>query len=419
MSREQLGTMSVGVALAWCCATCAAAPPGPGFHAGVRVSAPTRLDWTFVVTNRSLARVPEGWLPDYDSKKQTYDLSVPARKSNKTPLPLILYLSPDKDSGSGKAFARLAQTRGFLYAAPINAGNDCPSRQRVRIVLDVLDNVRRQFPVDPDRTYIAGFSGGGRIACAIAFALPELFGGVIPVCAGGFPREESWLRQRVVERLSVALVTGQTDFNRGEVERLRGPFLKDVGVRTRVWTVPDLGHQVPGEKVIGEAVRWLEDGLAGRQALARKYPASRLLCTNDVSREALARALLAEGRKRVQRKETLYSGLTQIKGVMQRWPDLEAGKEAQTLLEEFEAKKDRPWEADDLAEQRLYLAAQARALDRYASGPLDKQYVKMRETWLRQAVELWRKVLADSADSPAGKEAKKRIAELEKLLFKE
>jgi pimeloyl-ACP methyl ester carboxylesterase len=380
------------------------------------VAAPTRLDWTFVLTNRSLAEIPEGWLPGYDSKKQTYDLSVPARTSAKTPLPLILYLSPGRDGGSGKALARLAQSSGSLYAAPLNAGNDCPSRQRVRIVLDVLDDVRRQFPVDPDRTYIAGFSGGGRIACAIAFALPELFGGLIPVCAGGFPRDESWLRQRVAERLSLALITGQTDFNRGEVERLRGPFLKDVGVRARVWTVAGMGHQVPGEKVLGEAVRWLDEGLAKRQALARKYPASRLASTDNASREFQAKALLAEGRKRIGAKESQYAGLMQVKGVMQRWPELDASKEAQKLLEEFEGKKEKPWEADDLAEQRLYLAAQARALDCYASGPLDKQYVKMRETWLRQAIELWQKVLVDSPESTAGKEAKKRIAELEKLL---
>jgi poly(3-hydroxybutyrate) depolymerase len=305
MSKRRIGAVSGGIVLAWCCATGAAAPPGPGFHGPVRVSAPTRLDWTFVLTNRSLARIPEGWLPDYDSKKQTYDISVPARRNTKMSLPLILYLSPGRDTGSGKAFARVAQARGFLYAAPLNAGNDCPSRQRVRIILDVFDDIRRQFPVDPDRTYIAGFSGGGRIASAIAFALPEFFGGVIPVCAGGFPRDEPWLRQRVVERLSVALLTGQTDFNRGEVERLRGPFLKDVGVRTRVWTVTGLGHQVPGEKVLGEVVSWLEDGLAKRQALARKYPASRLSGSDDVSREALAKALLAEGRKRVQEKGTL------------------------------------------------------------------------------------------------------------------
>jgi pimeloyl-ACP methyl ester carboxylesterase len=419
MPTGRIGGGCLGLALIFFCAQVHAATPGPGTHSAVKVSAPTRLDWTFVVTNRSLARVPENWLPDYDSIKQTYELYVPSRKSAKSLLPLVLFLSPGNDGGTGKSFARLAQARGWLYAAPANAGNDCPPRRRIRIILDVLDDLRRHFPVDPDRTYITGFSGGGRIAGAIAFALPELFGGIIPVCAGGFPRDESWLRQRVVERLSVALVTGATDFNRGEVERLRGPFLKDVGVRTRVWTVAGMGHAMPDEKNLTGPVNWLEEGLAKRRALAVKYPSARLLASDDVSRSALAKALIVEGRKRLKTKGTLYAGLMQIKGVMERWPDLEVGKEAQKLLEEYDEKPEKPWEADDLAEQRQYLAAQARALDRYACGPLDKQYVKMRDTWLRQAVQLWQKVLADSQEGSAGKEAKKRIGELEKLLEKE
>jgi hypothetical protein len=392
-----------------------AAPPGPGFHARVSVSAETRLDWTFVLTNRSLTTIPAGWLPDYDSTKQTYELYVPPRKPSKARLPLILYLSPGKDAGSGKALERLCRSRGFLYAAPHNAGNDCPGPRRVRIVLDVLDDVRRHFPVDADRTYIGGFSGGGRIACAVAFTLPEAFGGVLPICASGDLRTESWLRQRVVERLSVALVTGEKDFNRGEVERLRSPYLKDVGVRARVWTAAGAGHQVPSEKVLGEALRWLEEGLKKRQDLAKKHPASRLP-PDGGSREELAKALLAEGKKRLGMKGAAYVGLMQVKGVHQRWPDLEAAKEAEKLLLDYDAKADKPWEADDLAEQRLFLAAQARALDRYASGPLDPQYAKMRPDMLRQAVKLWQQVLADSPDSPAGKEARKRIPELEKLL---
>ena len=35
---------------------------------------------------------------------------------------------------------------------------------------------------------------------------------------------------------------------------------------------------------------------------------------------------------------------------------------------------------------------------------------------LRQAVKMWRQVADDQPDAPAGKEAKKRIAELEKEL---
>jgi pimeloyl-ACP methyl ester carboxylesterase len=419
MRRGFLVLMGVGVmvlgwgSLAW------GAPAIPGFHPGVKVSAPTRLDWTFVLSTQSLTTLPQQWqLEDYDSTKQTYDLFVPRRRNPKAPMPLILFLSPGDDSGSGKRFEKVCQTSGWFYAAPLKAGNSCPSPRRVRIILDVLDDLRKHYPIDPDRTYITGFSGGGRVACAIAFALPELFGGVIPVCAGGDLREESWLRRRVADRLGVALVTGVTDFNRGEVERLRASYLKDVGVRTRVWTVAGMGHQVPDERVLADAVRWLEETLLRRQKMAVRYPAARLRPADDATREARAKALLAEGKARMKDKQ-LYPGLMLVQGVMKRFPDLEAGKEARTLLEEYEGKKEKPWEKDDLAEQRLFLVARARALDRYASGPLDARYAKMRTGMVRQAIELWNKVLADSPDSPAGKEAKKRIPVLEKLLAKE
>jgi hypothetical protein len=263
---------------------------------------------------------------------------------------------------------------------------------------------------------VAGISGGGRIACAIGFALPELFGGVMPICAAGDLREEPWLRQRVIDRLSVACLTGETDYNRGEVERFRGPMLKDVGVRTRVWVQPKLGHAMPNERSIQEALRWLEEGLAKRRDYVKRFPAARLAPDAAPSREDAAATLFAEAKKRLDSKETLYSGLMQMKGCMDRWPDLAAGKGARKLLLEYEDKAEKPWEAEDIAEQRRFLIARARAIDAYATGDLPEQYVKQRPDMLRAAIELWKQVLADGPDTPAGREAKKRLPELEKLV---
>lgn len=228
-----------------------AAPPS-GYHAKVNVSAPTRTDWTFAVATRSLVNPPADWLGDYDSTAQQYELFAPRRRTKK-PLPVILFISPSKEPIGWKHFQRLCRQQGILFAGSRGAGNNCPPKKRVRIVLDVLDDLRRRYAIDADRTYLAGFSGGGRIACGIAFALPEYFGGVLPICASGDLREESWLRQRVVDRLSIALLTGEKDFNRGEVERLRGPMLKEVGVTARVWVQPGMGHGIPSDKVLREA----------------------------------------------------------------------------------------------------------------------------------------------------------------------
>ena len=393
----------------------AAAAPLPGYHAKIAVATPTRLDWTFTLSNRSLVEPPADWTPDYDATKQTYELFVPPRKDPKAALPVILFVSPSNAPMGWKSFEKICKEQGFLFIGPHGAGNDCPPRKRVRIVLDALDDVRRNFPVDADRTYITGFSGGGRIACIVAFALPDLFGGAMPICASGDLREESWLRHRVMDRLSVALLTGQNDFNRGEVERLRGPYLTAVGVRTKVWTQPNLGHGVPGDKTLAEALKWLDEGLTKRQELAKSYPASRTLGDAAPSRADMAKALLDEGKKKMAKSETVYAGLMLVQGCFQRWPDLPAGNEAKEILFNFEAKPNKPWELEDLAEQRKFLVAKARALDAYASGDLPNQYLKMRQDMARQAAEMWKQIVADGPDTDAGREGKKRIPELEKL----
>jgi dienelactone hydrolase len=392
----------------------AAADPPRGLQARVRVSAETRLDWTFAVATRSVARPPAEWLGDYDSTKQEYLLFVPPTYNPRQAYPVVLFIAPGNDAGGWKEWEPVCKKEGVIFAAPYGAGNGVSGKRRARIVLDVLDDVRRNYTIDPDRTYITGFSGGGRIACAIGFALPEYFGGVLPVCAAGELREEPWLRHRAIDRLSVGFLTGENDFNRGECERFRGPVLAEVGVRTRVWVAPKVGHSVPAA-LLPEAFKWLEDGLAKRRELAKKFPASRVAGSTAPGREDWAKLLLREGKDRLADKKTQYSGLMQLKGCLDRWPDTAAGAEAKKLLLEYDAKPEKPWEEEDIAEQRRFLIATARGLSDYASGPLPKEYVKQRPEMAEEAVKLWAVILKDGQDEKAVAEAKKRIPELLKL----
>lgn len=390
--------------------------PMKGYQAKVKVAAPTRLDWTFAVSTQSLEKVPADWLGNnYDSAKQEYELFVPPTYDAKKPQALVLFISPGNGAGGWKDWEAVCKKEGVLFASPYGAGNDCPGKKRVRIILDVLDDIRRNYNIDPDRTYITGHSGGARMAGHIAFALPEYFGGVVPSCAGVELRQEAWLRHRAIERLSVAHLTGENDFNRGECERYRGPMLADMGVRAKVWVSPKTGHTVPAA-LLPEAFKWLEEGVPKRRELAKKYPASSMAAGVAPSRDEGAKALLKEGKERLQARETTYSGLMQLQGAMARWSNLPAGAEAKKILLEYEAKKEKPWEEDDITEQRRFLIAQARGLDAYASGPLAKEYAKQRPEMAKEALKLWLLIYKDSPESKAGEEAKKRIPELAKIV---
>ncbi len=385
------------------------------------MSAPTRLDWSFAVSNQSLADPPAKMLGDgYDSTKQTYELFVPERKDPKKTLPAIVFVSSGDEPGGWKAFEAVCKERGFVFIGVRGAGNNVPPPKRVRVVLDCLDDARRQVPLDADRTYISGFSGGARIACAIAFALPEYFGGIIPVCAGGDLREESWLRHRLIDRVSAALVTGESDFNRGEVERWKGGMWKDVGIRTRVWVQPKMGHAMPPPTTLTEVVKWLDEDAPRRAAAAKKSPASRAAADAAPTRDELAKAVFAEGKELLGAKATQYRGLMLVKGAAARWPDLATGKAALKLLGEYDAKAERPWEADDLAEQRKQIAAEARGLADYALHgiPAGSTYEKSKPDMAKRAIDLWGVLVSDAPDSPLGKEGKKLVAELEPLAKK-
>ena len=394
----------------------AQAPPVAGYRPSVAVAAPTRLDYVFALANQSPAEPPADWLPGYDSTSQRYELFAPPRPARGPGLPLVLFVSAGPKPAGWAQWQAVCRQAGIAFASPFDAGNDCPAPRRIRIVLDVLDDVRRRLPIDPDRTYLAGFSGGARIACGIAFALPELFGGAAVVGGAESLREESWLRRRVAERLSVALITGETDFNRGELERFRGPVLAGVGVRTKVWVVPNSGHAIPDATRLAEAYRWLEEGTAARRALAARRPASRIAADKAPSRTEWSADLLAEAKRRLAEPAGTYDGLMQLQGISVRWAGLPAAEEAARLLAEYDARAERPWEADDLAEQRRFLLAEARGLSDYAAGPLPPQYARQRASMIGGALERWKLLQTDDPDGAAGKEAARRIEELERLL---
>lgn len=394
----------------------AAAPQQQGYQASVPVTEATRIDSVFPVANQSPAELPPGWLEDYKSTDQSYELYVPPNYNDRKSWPLVLFVSPGQRSAGFKAWQSVCEKEGVLFAGPHDAGNQTDMRQRVRIVLDVLDEIRRTYNVDPDRTYITGFSGGGRVACIVGFALPEYFGGVVPLCAGGELREEPWLRHRVIDRLSVAMLTGEKDFNRGEVERFRGPILRDVGVRTMIEVQPGLGHGIPNSKVLAETFAWLEAGLRDRQALAKKVPATRMERDNTLSRQEQSEALFAEAQQKIKNPQTLYSGLMLMQGVMQRWPDLPQSSQARQTLLKYENDPNSNWQAEDIAEQRTFLIALVRGLDAYATGPLPQNYQAQKPAMLQAAIALWQRVIDDGQDVQATQEGKQRLPVLQELL---
>ena len=382
-----------------CCAGPALAAETPtGYLPRVEVKQPTRLDWEFVAAGfgKDAIKLPA----DYDSRQQKFALYVPRAYKADRAWPLVLFVSPGDDPLGWRYWQKTCEQNGFLFCAAYGAGNSCPAGKRIRIVLDMFDQVRRDYRLDPERTYVTGFSGGGRISCTVGYNLPEFFAGVIPVCGTNPLASLDYMRHRAKDRLSVAFVTGETDFNRAENEKYMFPFVTDVGIRTRLWVVPKLGHGVPGDVVLGEVVRWLEDDLPRRRKDAKDHP--KLACPpeDSLTPTALAGRLLESGESALKDEKTLWRGVMLLQGVLQRYPRTEPANRARKLIDEFkdDTKKLARAEEQGGQEERTFLSAQGRALERFG------QTAKALEAW---------KMLAEQ--HPFSEEGRKAQAEVKRL----
>jgi hypothetical protein len=365
----------------------------------VAVAEPTRLDWRFAAEgfSRAAAKVPA----DYDSRKQRYLLYVPpSYKADKT-WPLIVFISPGDTPAGWPSWKKVCEERGLLFCSPYGAGNGCPVGKRCRIVLDALDDVRRHYSVDPDRTYLGGLSGGGRMACTIGYALPEYFGGVVPVCGTNPPTALASLRHRLQDRLSAALVTGEKDFNRKENEEYMGPYLKELGVRSRVWVVPGMGHAMPGPDVLAAVYAWLEEDLPRRRADAEAHPDLAVKADQTPTPAQQAERQLAAAEADLKQQGRVWRGVALLQGVLARWPKNEASARARKrLLEVREDEKllERVAEQGG-ADERHFLRAQARALERFGATA--------------KALEAWRLLLKLHPDTPEGRQAAEAVRRLQ------
>ncbi len=351
----------------------AAGPPLTGFQAEVTVTGPTRLDWRFAAAGfgPKAARVPDV----YDSSAQRYQLYVPPKYDRARAWPLVVFVSPGDDPLGWRFWQKPCEESGMLFCAAYGAGNNCPPGQRIRTVLDMFDDVRRHYRIDPDQTYLCGFSGGGRVACTIAFALPECFGGVVPVCGTNPLNSLDYLRHRVEDRLSVALVTGETDFNRTELEGYMYPLLRSLGVRARLWVAPKTGHAMPPPAMLREVVAWLHEGLKHRQAEAHEHPPLAVGPTEVPTPGQYAARYVQAAEAELQHPERTWRGAALLQGVLARWGKTEAGERARKLLDAVEAD---PKQAARLAEQggaeeRCLLLAQAEGFERLGDLPHARQ----------------------------------------------
>jgi hypothetical protein len=171
------------------------------------------------------------------------------------------------------------------------------------------------------------------------------------------------------------------------------PLLTDLGIRSKLWVVPKLGHSIPPANVLTEVYAWLADGLKHRREEAKAHPGLALPAGESPTPDKVATGYVEEAERALKKAGHAWRGVALLRAVVARWPNTDAGDRARQLLKDVVADEAKARAVADEGgkEERDYLTAQAKALDRFGDT--------------RGALRAWRVLAANQPETPEGKKA--------------
>ena len=166
-----------------------------------------------------------------------------------TPIRIVLPAAPITLGGRGRAWWRIED---FGRDRPADRGDESPAglAEARRDVIALLEGLRREGRLDPERTVIGGFSQGAMLAADVALSWGAEPAG-LAMMSGGPVEEPRWRRRMAQRTFPVFLSHGQRDplLSFDAAERLRGAFAEH---GHSVTFVPfDGGHTIPPPAIEG------------------------------------------------------------------------------------------------------------------------------------------------------------------------
>jgi hypothetical protein len=181
---------------------------------------------------------------------QTYCIALPSGFDPARRYPVVFVFDPHGDGHLAvNTFRAGASEFGFIVAGSNSIRN---GYERTEYALQLLaGDVTRRYPVDKDRMYAAGFSGGGRVAQEFSQRNADIKA-IASMGAGYSIEQAGTLRNKV----SILLVAGNKDFNYHEV-RSSYQVLNAAGIHYYILEFPGI-HSWPGREIIHDALLWFE-----------------------------------------------------------------------------------------------------------------------------------------------------------------
>ncbi len=214
------------------------------------------LSLFFVLGHSQVTSINKGKVIDSilvgGTTNETFALYLP-NSYNATKLSAIIFIfDPAARGKTGiKPFIASAEKYNYILVCSNNTKNG-PYETNFEVIKHLFDHIFSKFSVDERHIYVSGFSGGARLATAIA-VLSNTIQGVIG-CGAGFagypyhPTDKS--------KFSYVGLVGDSDMNYQEMVNVK-TWLASQSIQGEVFIYED-GHNWPPSEQLLRAFGWLE-----------------------------------------------------------------------------------------------------------------------------------------------------------------
>jgi hypothetical protein len=239
--------------------------------------------------------------------QQTYALYLPSHITNASKWPIIYVFDPAARGQLAVETVRMAAEKyGYIVAASNNSHNG-PLGGNTAAAQAMWQDTQVKLPVDEKRRYVAGMSGGARVATGIALNCKGCIAGVV-ANAAGFPGVS--MPSRDMKFVYFATV-GNADFNYPEFFRLRKK-LDEVHARYKIRVFEGEHGWAPDDTWL-EALNWLD-------------------------LQAMASEIMPRDEHRIQ--QSFNDGMERARELQASEGSLEAAREYQSLIRDFDQLTD-------------------------------------------------------------------------------
>jgi hypothetical protein len=181
----------------------------------------------------------------------TYDATRPAG--------VMVYVSPSPKGGPPKIWNQPLGDKNLIWIGANDAGNRVAVGKRMFLAMLAPKILAREYALDAERIYVAGFSGGGKTASRVSSAKPEVFRGAIFIAgAAAWGTKTPPPKLDIIRQNHHVFLSGTNDFNERLTRRVYASYKAADVENCELIVVNRLGHELPGRSVFIRAIDYLD-----------------------------------------------------------------------------------------------------------------------------------------------------------------